>query len=178
MSETTQFERSIPQSPLAMVEVSCTQGDQGLYEKLYRECYAQAYSRATWLGLCHEDAEDAVQATFCEVWKHWSHLEPRGLHNYVLTAVSRKAIDFRRRQKYAISIEANEVEVCVSWDVDTMLDLATAREALSEEQRNVVRLREEGYSREQIQKLTGLTPEQLGKRLWHARIQLRKAVAA
>ena len=195
MSETTNTHVSIAHSLLSLENASSMEGDYtppatlhhntpgklptSSYEQLYADCYTQAYSRAYYLLHSHEDAEDAVQAAFCGVWKHWAHLEARGLHSYVLLATTRKAIDIIRRQrKPALSLEANEVDVCVVWDADTMIDLATARERLSPVLRSVVDLRAEGYTWQEIMDTLGITFGCLSKRFYLARVQLRKQVAA
>ena len=149
-----------------------------LYEQLYHEYYATAYSRAMYLLHSHEDAEDAVQAAFCEMWKHWATLEPRGLHSYVRTAVTRKAIDISRRKRPFVSLEANEIDPVVSWDADTMLDLAAAREKLSPKLQAIVDMRLEGATWEEIQATLGITHACLNKRFYWMRVYLRKAVAA
>ena len=150
-----------------------------LYEKLYHECYAQAYSRAYYLLGQHEDAEDAVQAAFCEVWKHWPTLEARSLHSYVLQAVRHKAITIlRSKYRVTLSVEANEIDVSVSWDADTMIDVATACAKLSPKLQAVVDMRMEGATWQEIQATLGITHACLNKRFYWVRVQLRKAVAA
>ena len=179
MSETTQFERSIPQATCVMVEVSCTQGDPAGYEKLYRECYALAYNRAYYLLHHAQDAEDAVQAGYIDVWKQWPHLEPRGLCGYLLRAVTCRALDILRSKhsKPAASIEAQQIDVCVSWDADTLIDLASATAKLSPKLQQVVDLRMEGATWQEIQATLGITHACLNKRFYWLRVRLRRAVA-
>lgn len=149
------------------------------YEQLYRECYTQAYSRAYYLLHHVQDAEDAVQAAYCEVWKQWPHLEPRGLQSYLLRAVKCKAIEIlRSKYRRQLSIEAQQIDMCVSWDVDTMLDLTTAREKLNPKLQVVLDLRAEGYTWAEIAEQVGITHDCLNKRFYMARVQLRKQVAA
>ncbi len=181
MSETTHAS-SIPQTTLPLHRVSEARGEckhTESYETLYTDCYTQAYSRAYYLLRSHEDAEDAVQSAFCEVWKHWPHLEARGLHAYLHQCITWMCINIlRSKYRRTISIEAQQIDAAVSWDVDTMLDVTSARAGLSPDQQIVVTLREEGYSWKEIKLLLGLTVGQINKRLSCARKQLRQEVAA
>jgi RNA polymerase sigma-70 factor, ECF subfamily len=149
-----------------------------LYEKLYTDCYAQAYHRAYYLLHQREDAEDATQAAYVEVWKQWPRLEPTGLYGYLYRAVTHKAINMLRDKRPVASLEADQIDPYVLWDVDTALDISVARAGLSQEQQLLVTLREQGYTWQEIMERQGLSFGQLSKRLYRARVRLRQEVAA
>ena len=149
-------------------------------EREYNECvtdYADNVYRFIVKNLRHEeDARDVVQSSFEKLWRNRHEVENAKCKSYLFTIAYHQMIDhIRKMKKVSLRSEFNE-EIKIyerpAQNLKKVLDEALAR--LSETQRSLVLLKDyEGYSYEEIGKITGLNESQVKVYLHRARIQLK-----
>lgn len=149
-------------------------------EKDYNQCvgdYADNVYRFILKNLRHEeDARDIVQSAFEKMWMNRDAVEMGKSKSYLFTVAYHQMIDHLRKSK-RISLKEDfgeEIKVVdrPAHNIREVLDEALGR--LSETQRSLVLLKDyEGYSYEEIGKITGLNESQVKVYLHRARIQLK-----
>ena len=150
-------------------------------EREYNECvttYADNVYRFILKNLRHEeDARDVVQTTFEKMWRHRDEVDPAKSKSYLFTVAYRQMIDHIRKVKRIqlkgeFSAEA-KVQNRPANNLKKILDEALSR--LSETQRSLVLLKDyEGYSYDEIGRITGLSESQVKVYLHRARVQLKE----
>lgn len=149
-------------------------------EREYNECvrvYADNVYRFILKNLRHEeDARDVVQSAFEKMWIHREEVAYEKSKSYLFTVAYHQMIDhLRKLKKVVLRDEFQEHLSITSKPVNNLkkvLDEALAR--LSETQRSLVLLKDyEGYSYEEIGKITSLSESQVKVYLHRARIQLK-----
>ena len=152
-------------------------------EKEYNECvklYADNVYRFILKNLRHEeDARDVVQGAFEKLWRNRVQVENERSKSYLFTIAYHQMIDLIRKNK-RISLKeelSEEMQGTVNPRHDTRRILNEALSRLSEKQRSLVMLKDyEGYSYEEIGKITGLNESQVKVYLHRARLQLREYI--
>lgn len=149
-------------------------------EKEYNECvnlYADNVYRFILKNLRHEeDARDVVQTAFEKMWRNREEVDNAKCKSYLFTVAYHQMIDHIRKVK-RISLKEdfsddNRVQHMPAQNLKKTLEEALAR--LSEIQRSLVMLKDyEGYSYEEIGKITGLNESQVKVYLHRARVQLK-----
>jgi RNA polymerase sigma factor (sigma-70 family) len=149
-------------------------------EKEYNTCvtdYADNVYRFILKNLRHEeDAKDVVQTAFEKMWRNLSEIEYEKSKSYLFTVAYHQMIDhIRKIKRVNLRDEFNE-EVRISdrplHNAKKILEEALSR--LNETQRSLVMLKDyEGYSYEEIGRITGLSSAQVKVYLHRARIQLK-----
>jgi RNA polymerase sigma factor (sigma-70 family) len=149
-------------------------------EKEYNECvnlYADNVYRFILKNLRHEeDARDVVQTAFEKMWRNREEVDNAKCKSYLFTVAYHQMIDHIRKVK-RISLKEdfsddNRVQHMPAQNLKKTLEEALAR--LSETQRSLVMLKDyEGYSYEEIGKITGLNESQVKVYLHRARVQLK-----
>jgi RNA polymerase sigma factor (sigma-70 family) len=149
-------------------------------EKEYNECvnlYADNVYRFIVKNLRHEeDARDVVQTAFEKMWRNREDIDNTKCKSYLFTVAYHQMIDHIRKVK-RISLKEdfsddNRVQHMPAQNLKKTLEEALAR--LSETQRSLVMLKDyEGYSYEEIGKITGLNESQVKVYLHRARVQLK-----
>ncbi|HEY0432646.1 MAG TPA: RNA polymerase sigma factor [Chitinophagaceae bacterium] len=149
-------------------------------EKEYNLCvteYADNVYRFILKNLRHEeDARDVVQSAFEKMWKNRDAIDPEKSKSYLFTVAYHQMIDHLRKSKRVqLKEEFNEETRIAHQPVSNLkkvLEQALAR--LSETQRSLVMLKDyEGYTYEEIGKITGLNESQVKVYLHRARLQLK-----
>ena len=149
-------------------------------EKEYNECvktYADNVYRFILKNLRHEeDARDVVQTAFEKMWRHREEIDPVKCKSYLFTVAYHQMIDHIRKVKRVQLREEFGDEVKVqdkpANNLKKILEEALSR--LSETQRSLVLLKDyEGYSYDEIGKITGLSESQVKVYLHRARVQLK-----
>jgi RNA polymerase sigma factor (sigma-70 family) len=149
-------------------------------EREYNECvteYADNVYRFILKNLRHEeDARDVVQTAFEKMWRNKDDVDAQKSKSYLFTVAYHQMIDHIRKVKRIQLREEFNEEIKVQNrpvnDLKKILDDALGR--LSETQRSLVLLKDyEGYSYEEIGKITGLNESQVKVYLHRARLQLR-----
>jgi len=149
-------------------------------EREYNECvtnYADNVYRFILKNLRHEeDARDIVQSSFEKLWNHRGEVEAAKSKSYLFTIAYHQLIDhLRKTKRVQLRDEFREEAKIIdrpSHNLKKVLDEALSR--LSEVQRSLVLLKDyEGYSYEEIGRITGLNESQVKVYLHRARIQLK-----
>lgn len=149
-------------------------------EREYNECvtnYADNVYRFILKNLRHEeDARDVVQTAFEKVWRNREEVDAAKSKSYLFTVAYHQMIDHIRKVK--------RIQLKEDFNDDTRTQnkpmhnlkkiLEEALDRLSETQRSLVLLKDyEGYSYEEIGKITGLNESQVKVYLHRARMQLK-----
>ena len=149
-------------------------------EREYNECvtnYADNVYRFIVKNLRHEeDAKDVVQTAFEKLWRNRNEVESGKSKSYLFTIAYHQMIDHIRKVKRIQLKEDFHDEMKIqdkqSHNLKKILEEALAR--LNETQRSLVMLKDyEGYSYEEIGKITGLNESQVKVYLHRARLQLK-----
>jgi RNA polymerase sigma-70 factor (ECF subfamily) len=149
-------------------------------EKEYNECvrnYADNVYRFILKNLRHEeDARDVVQTAFEKLWRNRQDVDNVKSKSYLFTVAYHQMIDHIRKVKrvYLKESFAEETSVVNKPANNLKKVLEQALNTLSETQKSLVLLKDyEGYSYEEIGKITGLNESQVKVYLHRARIQLK-----
>lgn len=152
-------------------------------EREYNQCvdqYADSVYRFILKNLKHEeDARDVVQSAFEKLWRNRDQVEADRSRSYLFTIAYNQMIDqIRKLKRIRLKEDFNE-EARVSHaqpstqNLRKILEEALSR--LNETQRSLVMLKDyEGYSYEEIGRITGLSESQVKVYLHRARIQLKQ----
>lgn len=149
-------------------------------EREYNECvntYADNVFRFIVKNLKHEeDARDVVQTAFEKMWRNRDDIDATKSKSYLFTVAYHQMIDHIRKNKRINLREEFSEEVRIqdkpAHNMKKILEEALSR--LSETQRSLVLLKDyEGYSYEEIGKITGLNESQVKVYLHRARVQLK-----
>lgn len=149
-------------------------------EREYNECvtaYADNVYRFILKNLRHEeDARDVVQTAFEKMWRNRIEVDAQKSKSYLFTVAYHQMIDHIRKVKRIQLKEEFDEDVRIHHkpanNLKKILEEALAR--LSETQRSLVLLKDyEGYSYEEIGKITGLNESQVKVYLHRARVQLK-----
>jgi RNA polymerase sigma-70 factor (ECF subfamily) len=149
-------------------------------EREYNECvrlYADAVYRFILKNLRHEeDSRDVVQSAFEKMWIHREEVTFDKSKSYLFTVAYHQMIDHLRKLKKVVLKDEIHDNASISNkpvnNLKKVLDDALSR--LSETQRSLVLLKDyEGYSYEEIGKITALSESQVKVYLHRARIQLK-----
>jgi len=152
-------------------------------EREYNQCvnlYADNVYRFILKNLRHEeDAKDIVQGTFEKMWINRQQVENDRCKSYLFTVAYHQMIDhIRKNKRISLREEFNEeARVTNKAEHDTKRVLQGALSKLNETQRSLVLLKDyEGYSYEEIGKITGLNESQVKVYLHRARLLLREYI--
>ncbi|MFH1118431.1 MAG: RNA polymerase sigma factor [Bacteroidota bacterium] len=128
-----------------------------------------------------ERARDIVQDSFFKMWEKSKEISSEKAKSYLFTTAYHTMIDDIRRYKRTTAIDENvaaELSVSNSYnDIQQVLNIALAR--LPEIQKAVITLRDyEGYSYEEIGKITGLNESQVKVYIYRARVSLKDYIGS
>ena len=149
-------------------------------EKEYNECvnnYADNVYRFILKNLRYEeDARDVVQTSFGKMWRNREAIDAAKCKSYLFTVAYHQMIDHIRKVKRIQLVdefaEKSRVQEKPVHNLKKVLEEALDR--LSETQRSLVLLKDyEGYSYEEIGRITGLNESQVKVYLHRARLQLK-----
>lgn len=150
-------------------------------EKDYNECvtqYADNVYRFILKNLRHEeDAKDVVQTAFEKLWIHREEIDAAKSKSYLFTVAYHQMIDHIRKVKRVSLQEEFKENAMVQQGTQNNLKkiLEQALSKLSETQRSLILLKDyEGYSYEEIGKITGLSDSQVKVYLHRARVQMKE----
>ncbi len=149
-------------------------------EREYNDC-VQAYSdnvyRFILKNLRHEDdAKDIVQTAFEKMWRNKAQVENKTCKSYLFTVAYNQMIDHLRKSKRVQLKESfNELASVYHKPANNLKKvLEQALNKLNEVQRSLVLLKDyEGYSYEEIGRITSLSESQVKVYLHRARITLK-----
>ncbi len=152
-------------------------------EREYNQCvdlYADNVYRFILKNLKHEeDARDVIQSAFEKLWRNRDQLEADRSKSYLFTIAYNQMIDHIRKVKRIRLKEEFSEDTRITHaqpsgqNLRKILEEALAR--LNETQRSLVMLKDyEGYSYEEIGRITGLSESQVKVYLHRARILLKQ----
>jgi RNA polymerase sigma-70 factor (ECF subfamily) len=128
-----------------------------------------------------EDARDIVQSVYEKLWINRDKVEPLRAKSWLFTVAYNGLIDYLRKNK-RISFEESLPESVTSSGYGNKVlqeQLQAALSQLNEIQRSLVMLKDyEGYSYEEIGKITGLQESQVKVYLHRARQKLRNILVS
>jgi len=149
-------------------------------EKEYNQCvtqYADNMYRFIVKNLRHEeDSRDVVQSAFEKMWRNRENIDSEKSKSYLFTVAYHQMIDhIRKNKRIQLKEEFNEeTKVTYRHMHNAKQVLEKALNKLSETQKSLVMLKDyEGYSYEEIGKITGLNESQVKVYLHRARVQLK-----
>lgn len=152
-------------------------------EKEYNSCvdaHSDAVYRFILKNIRHEeDARDIVQSAFEKMWVNREQVNPATAKSYLFTVAYNQMIDHIRKSKRVELKEEFEEGTKVAGQVILAFkrDLEKALGQLTSLQRSLILLKDlEGYTYEEIGKITGLNPSQVKVYLHRARLQLKQIV--
>ena len=126
-----------------------------------------------------EDARDIVQTAFEKLWKNRETVEYEKAKSFLFTVAYNQMIDHIRKNKRMTLRESFSPETKIQERSGTSSQrtkqlLMEALNRLNETQRSLVMLKDyEGYSYEEIGRITGLNESQVKVYLHRARVSLR-----
>jgi len=128
-----------------------------------------------------ETAKDIVQDAFFKMWEKVRQINFEKARSYLFTTAYHNMIDIIRKEKRVIEFNnanCNEPIVEHSYsDLKEILEEAVCK--LPDIQRSVVMLRDyEGYSYEEIGKITGLNESQVKVYIYRARLFLKEYIGS
>lgn len=152
-------------------------------EREYNDCvdaHADGVFRFILKNLQHtEDARDIVQTAFEKMWKNRDAVVRETAKSYLFTVAYHQMIDHIRKSKKMKLTDSFSEDSSVSRDISPSLkrELEMALQQLTPLQKSLILLKDyEGYSYDEIGKITALNPSQVKVYLHRARLQLRDFV--
>lgn len=152
-------------------------------EREYNDCvkmYADNVYRFILKNLGNEeDAKDVVQGAFEKMWVSRQQVDNERRKSFLFTVAYNTMIDhIRKNKRIVLKEDFNEsAKTTNRQQHDSKKILNEALNRLSETQRSLVMLKDyEGYSYEEIGKITGLNESQVKVYLHRARLLLREYI--
>lgn len=152
-------------------------------EREYNNCvsaHADGVYRFILKNLQHEeDARDVVQSAFEKMWLNREQVNSNTAKSYLFTVAYNQMIDhIRKNKRIVLKEEFGEGVKIDNGEVPTFKkELEKALQQLTPLQKSLVLLKDyEGYSYEEIGKITALNASQVKVYLHRARLQLKEIV--
>jgi RNA polymerase sigma-70 factor (ECF subfamily) len=151
----------------------------------YNTCvknYADAVYRFIYKNIKDEErAKDIVQDTFEKMWLKVDNIIAEKAKSYLFTAAYNTMIDSIRKDKHKATYEEHYDDYLTTNnnynDLKKVINLAFSK--LNEIQKSVIMLRDyEGYSYEEIGKITGLNESQVKVYIYRARLNLKEYIGS
>lgn len=158
---------------LAMID---TEEEQLKFEEIYLQYRRLMYTVAFRVLSNKEDAEDAVHIAFIRIAKNIEiiNTEQRDISGLLITIARNAAIDlYRKRSKQSV-VELSDNMEAPAWDESTDA-LSACLWKLPERQREILLLKYHyGYNNDEIAKLLDITPANVAKIVYRAKVKLRE----
>lgn len=152
-------------------------------DREYNNCvsaHADGVYRFILKNLQHEeDARDVVQSAFEKMWLNREQVNPNTAKSYLFTVAYNQMIDhIRKNKRIVLKEEFGEGVKIDNGEVPTFKkELEKALQQLTPLQKSLILLKDyEGYSYEEIGKITALNASQVKVYLHRARLQLKEIV--
>lgn len=126
-------------------------------------------------------SHDIVQDSFMKLWLKRKDVDSKKAKSYLFTTAYHTLVDYVRKNKRNTSLESVEFNHSSSYNEYSDLKevLNEAVEKLPEIQRSVILLRDyEGYSYQEIGKITNLSESQVKVYIYRARVFLKKFIGS
>ena len=152
-------------------------------ERDYNNCvsaHADGVYRFILKNLQHEeDARDVVQSAFEKMWLNREQVNVASAKSYLFTVAYNQMIDhIRKNKRIVLKDEFSEMTKIDQGEIPSFKkELEKALQQLTPLQKSLILLKDyEGYSYEEIGKITALNASQVKVYLHRARIQLKEIV--
>jgi RNA polymerase sigma-70 factor (ECF subfamily) len=152
-------------------------------EREYNQCvdqYADGVYRFILKNMqVPEDAQDVVQSAFEKMWKNHQDVKIETAKAYLFTVAYNQMIDHIRKNKRMTLVDEFSESSKIGWSRQTNLkkELDHALQQLTPLQKSLILLKDyEGYSYEEIGKITSLNASQVKVYLHRARLQLKEYI--
>lgn len=152
-------------------------------EREYNQCvdqYADGVYRFILKNMqVPEDAQDVVQSAFEKMWKNHQDVHIETAKSYLFTVAYNQMIDHIRKNKRMTLVDEFSESSKISWSRQTNLkqELERALQQLTPLQKSLILLKDyEGYSYDEIGKITSLNASQVKVYLHRARMQLKEYI--
>jgi len=152
-------------------------------EREYNQCvdqYADCVYRFILKNMqVPEDAQDVVQSAFEKMWKNHQDVHVETAKSYLFTVAYNQMIDHIRKNKRMTLVDEFSESSKISWSRQTNLkqELEKALQQLTPLQKSLILLKDyEGYSYDEIGKITSLNASQVKVYLHRARMQLKEYI--
>lgn len=126
-----------------------------------------------------EDAQDVVQSAFEKMWENHQDVKIETAKAYLFTVAYNQMIDHIRKNKRMTLVDEFSESSKIGWSRQTNLkkELDHALQQLTPLQKSLILLKDyEGYSYEEIGKITSLNASQVKVYLHRARLQLKEYI--
>ena len=126
-----------------------------------------------------EDAQDVVQSAFEKMWKNHQDVKIETAKAYLFTVAYNQMIDHIRKNKRMTLVDEFSESLKISWSKQTSLkgELEKALQQLTPLQKSLILLKDyEGYSYDEIGKITSLNASQVKVYLHRARMQMKEYI--
>lgn len=126
-----------------------------------------------------EDAQDVVQSAFEKMWRHRDEVKTETAKSYLFTVAYHQMIDYFRKNQRIVHVEAFDESSKIGNAVHNGFknELEKALQRLTPLQKSLILLKDyEGYSYEEIGKITALNASQVKVYLHRARLQLKEYI--
>lgn len=126
-----------------------------------------------------EDAQDIVQSAFEKMWKNHPEVKFETAKAYLFTVAYNQMIDHIRKNKRMTLVDEFSEYSKIGWSKQTNLkkELDRALQQLTPLQKSLILLKDyEGYSYDEIGKITALNASQVKVYLHRARLQLKEYI--
>lgn len=121
-----------------------------------------------------EDARDVVQSAFAALWEAREQVPTEKAKAWLFQVAYRKSVDYFRHQSRLANVEVLHAEAAAPSTSALRRTLDEALDRLDEQSRALVLLKDwEGYSYEEIGRITALSESQVKVYLHRARKQLK-----
>ena len=152
-------------------------------DREYNNCvsaHADGVYRFILKNLQHEeDARDVVQSAFEKMWLNREQVNVNTAKSYLFTVAYNQMIDhIRKNKRIVLQEEFDEMTKVDRGEMPSFKkELEKALQQLTPLQKSLILLKDyEGYSYEEIGKITALNPSQVKVYLHRARLQLKEIV--
>ena len=152
-------------------------------EREYNQCvdqYADGVYRFILKNMqVPEDAQDVVQSAFEKMWKNHQDVHVETAKSYLFTVAYNQMIDHIRKNKRMTLVDEFSESSKISWSRQANLkqELEKALQQLTPLQKSLILLKDyEGYSYDEIGKITSLNASQVKVYLHRARMQLKEYI--
>lgn len=152
-------------------------------EREYNQCvdqYADGVYRFILKNMqVPEDAQDVVQSAFEKMWKNHQDVHVETAKSYLFTVAYNQMIDHIRKNKRMTLVDEFNESSKISWSRQANLkqELEKALQQLTPLQKSLILLKDyEGYSYDEIGKITSLNASQVKVYLHRARMQLKEYI--
>ena len=136
-------------------------GDEKTFEKLYNSLYRIVFSICYSITKSEAIANDLSQETFVTVWNNSCRVNGKGYKTWILTIARNKSLNYIKKYGKEIAVDFSESENYLNnennhFDLEKQIILKNAIENLSQQDREIVLLKNAGLKHREIAEYLGI----------------------